>query len=202
MLKNREGISWKMRMRIWRAKLSMPGLLSRYDEKKIVSLVTAIHGGIAILTISLLAWLTELPLIFPALGPSTFILFSAPLTTAGAPRNVILGHLLCMAIGYGVWHLVSYLAGGPVSVETGGWPMFVSAALALTLSCLLLVRISCPHPPACASSLVIALGAVTQWTSILLMAVVIIWLTAQAVAMNRLAGLPVPLWSPRSREDL
>jgi len=85
-------------------------------------------------------------------------------------------------------------------MEAGGWPVFCGASLALASSCLFLVRLSCPHPPACASSLVVALGAVTDWRDLLLMALVVVWLTVQAVAMNRFAGLPVPVWSPRRHD--
>ena len=96
---------------------------------------------------------------------------------------------------------MSFLAGGAISVEAGGWPVFCSATLALGLCCLFLVRASCPHPPACASGLVAAIGAVPHGIDVLLMAGVIVWLTYQAVGMNRWAGLPVPLWSPRSHVE-
>ncbi|KPK75323.1 MAG: hypothetical protein AMJ79_11575 [Phycisphaerae bacterium SM23_30] len=163
--------------------------------------MAALNGGGAILTIGLFAWLTDLPLVFPALGPSTFILFTMPLTRGGAPRSVILGHWICLGCGYAVWRLMGVLTGEVVSIETGGWPLFAGPTVALGLSCLFLVRFSCPHPPACASSLVVALGAVTQVHELLLMAAVVVWLTYQAVGMNRFAGLPVPLWSPRSHVE-
>lgn len=183
-----------------RARFSTPALLSRYDERKAISLVAAINGGLSILTIGFIAWLTDLPLMFPALGPSTFILFSMPMTPAAAPRNVIVGHWVCLVIGYVVWLSMSFLSGEPVSAQTGGWPVFCSASIALAISCLLLVLLSCPHPPACAGSLMISIGAITQWHQLLIMAIVVVWLTYQAVAMNRFAGLNVPIWSPRAPE--
>jgi len=194
--------SWRTRWLIWRARFSIPALLTRFEEQKVVSVVAAIHAGLAILTISLFAWLTDLPLLFPALGPSSFILFTTPLSPSAAPRSVIGGHCICLASGFAVWHLLSWLAGEPVSANSGGWPLFCSAALALALCCLLMVRLTCPHPPACASGLVVALGAITQWTDLILMAAVVVWLTVQAVAMNRLAGIPVPTWRPRQPETL
>jgi len=153
------------------------------------------------LALGLFAWLTDLPLIFPALGPSTFILFNTPLSKAGAPRSVVLGHWPAMASGYAVWRLMGYLTGAPVSVQAGGWPLVVSASAALAVTCLLLVRFSCPHPPACASALVVALGAVTNWLELLLMAVAVALLATQAVVLNRLASVPVPTWSPRRLDN-
>lgn len=189
-----------MRWIIWRARMSTPALLSGHDETKTMSLVTAINGGLAILTVGVLAWLTNLPLVFPALGPSTFILFSAPLSKAGAPRSVVIGHCVCLLCGYVSWHLISLLSGRPVTLETAGWPLFTSATVALAFSCLFLQLFKCPHPPACASSLVVALGMITDGFSLFLMGLVVMWLTFQAVLMNRFVGLPVPIWSPRHQD--
>lgn len=182
-------------------RFSIPVLLSRFDEKKVISVTTAINGGLAILAIGVFAWLTKLPLIFPALGPSAFILFSRPLSDAAAPRNVIMGHLICMAVGYGVWQLMGVLSGEPVAIENMGLPLFCGAALTLAICAFLLVLLDWPHPPACASALVIVLGAVTAPRDIALMAVVVVWLTYQAVITNKLFGMRVPSWSPR-KEDM
>ena len=190
-------LSLGTRWRIGRARFSTPVLLARFDEKKVVSWIAAVNGGLAILVITLAAWLSNCPLMFPALGPSAFILFAAPLSPAAAPRSVIVGHFTAMASGYGIWRLVSYLAGGvSVSLETGGWPMLCSASLAMAVACLLLVRLSCPHPPALASSMIVALGGVPHWPNLLYMALAVLLVTVQAVVVNRAASLPVPIWAP------
>jgi CBS domain-containing membrane protein len=191
----------KMRWRIWRARFSTPALLARFDERKTVSWIAAVNGGLAILIITLTAWLSNSPLVFPALGPSAFILFTAPLSTAAAPRSVILGHFTAMASSFVIWNSVSYLNGAPVSLEASGWPLLSSTSLALAVICLLLVRLSCPHAPACASSMVVAMGGVPNWSDLLCMAFAVVLITVQAVAMNRLAGLPVPTWAPRRHES-
>lgn len=193
-------LSLRTRWLMWRARFSPPALLARFEERKVVSGLAAVNAGMAILTIGLVAWLTNLPLVFPALGPSAFILFSAPLSPAGSPRSVILGHLTAMACGFAAWLLVSRLSGTTVTIGSGTWPPILSAVLALAGCCLVLIRIACPHPPACGSGLVVALGAVTQPTEMLIMALAVVWLTAQAVFMNRLAGLPVPAWRPRQQK--
>ena len=113
---------------------------------------------------------------------------------------MILGHLTAMACGYAAWLLVSGTSGAAVSIESSALPTILSASLALAGCCLVLIRMACPHPPACGSGLVVALGAVTQPTEMLIMALAVIWLTSQAVFMNRLAGLPVPTWRPRGQE--
>jgi CBS-domain-containing membrane protein len=182
-----------------RARFSVPALLAAIDESRAVSLVTAVNGGLAVLTISLFAWITDLPLLFPALGPSAFILFSAPFSRAAAPRSVVIGHLVAMACGLATWLLVGFVSGSPVSLEAGGWPAVISASLALALTCLLLVRLSTPHAPACASALIVAVGGVTGWLGVPAMALGVVIVTLQAVCVYRLAGLNTPIWSPRRR---
>ena len=188
------------RRRFWWVRFTTPVLLARFEERKVIAVITAVNGGLVILALSVLSWLTDLPLVFPALGPSSFILFSSPLSIPAAPRNVIMGHVCCLASGWVIWSLVSWLAGVPVSAETGGWPLLCSASLVLAACGLLLVRFSFNHPPACASGLVVAIGAVTGWYELVLMAVAMTWLTYQAVGVNRLVGLPVPLWRPRKQQ--
>ena len=197
----RDRRSIKMRMLIWRARLSVPSLLGQADERKVISFVTALNGGVAVLIIGLFAWLSDLPLVFPALGPTVFILFSTPFSAAAAPRSIIIGHLTGLASGYAAWRGIGYLSDTVISFQTGGWPLLCSGSIALAITCLLLVRFSCPHPPACASALVVALGGVPSVGGLLYMAAAVVLVTAQAVAINGICCLSVPLWSPRDRDE-
>lgn len=193
-------LSFRRRLLIWRARWSIPSLLAARDERRLISLVAAANGGIAILIISALARLIDLPLLFPALGPSAFILFSSPFSRAAAPRSVILGHFSAIAAGVAVWHFVTLICGTPVSLDMSGWPILASASLALAASCVLLVWLACPHAPACATALIVALGAANGWSDLLGMASGVVLLTAQAVLISRIAGINVPIWFPRPNE--
>ena len=82
-------------------------------------------------------------------------------------------------------------------METGGWPILVSASMAMAVVCVLLVRLACPHAPACASALITAVGAADGWAPLLGMAAGVILLTAQAILIGRLAGVGTPIWSSR-----
>lgn len=189
------------RMRFLRARFSVPSLLSRADERVVVAVVAAVNAVFAILTISLIAWLIDLPLLFPALGPTAFILFARPFSPAAAPRAVVLGHLSAIAVGSASWNLVSFACGREVLLEMGGWPTLVSASLALAVSCILLIWLACPHAPACATALILALGAASDWTALLGMAVGVLALTAEAVLISRVVGVNVPIWSTRPGDD-
>ena len=181
----------------WRARVSIPSLLASCDDRKVVALVAAVNGGMAILILAGLAWLVDLPLLFPALGPSAFILFSSPFSPAAAPRSVIVSHSVGITVGYATWHLVSLAGGQSVSLETGGWPVLASASMAMAVVCVLLVRLACPHAPACASALIAAVGAADGWAPVLGMVAGVVLLTAQAILISRLAGVGIPIWSSR-----
>lgn len=191
--------SVRHRLAVWRAHLSIPTWLARGDENTVVSTISAINAGTVILTISALAWCLNMPLVFPALGPSAFILFASPFSRAAAPRSIVLGHGLGILCGWACWHLVSLLTGETVLPSMHGRALLLSASLALALTCVLLVRLSCPHAPACASALVVAVGGAGDWFTVFGMAAGVVIITAEAVVISRLAGVNVPFWSPRPK---
>lgn len=191
----------RTRWLILRSQLSLPALLSDMTERRIVSTVAAIEGGTAILVISLAAWLSGLPLLFPALGPSAFLLFTKPFSPASAPRSVILGHGIGIICGWAMWALTSLLAGQEVSLTEPDLALCASANLAFALTCLLLVRFSCPHAPACASALIVATGAMTAWSDLLVMAGAVTLLAGQGIIIHRLLGVNAPLWRQNRAGD-
>lgn len=71
----RRRLSLRTRWAIGRARYSPAGLLARLDERKAISLFAAVNGGLAILAIGFFSWVTNLPLMFPALGPTAYILY-------------------------------------------------------------------------------------------------------------------------------
>ena len=196
MFRLQPGLSLKRKFTFWRAHLSIPTLLARYSESRIISIVTAINAGLAIALISFLAWALNLPLMFPALGPCAFLQFSRPFSPAAAPRSVVLGHFSAIVVGFASWKLISWLSGVQVTIDMGGWPTIVSASLALSMSCAVLIKLSCPHAPACATALIVALGVAESWLNLLGMAVGVVLLTLQAGLILRMAGLNVPVWAP------
>lgn len=50
------------------------------------------------------------------------------------------------------------------------------------------------HPPAGATTLIVSLGIISQPKDLAIIEAAVVLLTAQALAINRLAGLPYPLW--------
>ena len=51
------------------------------------------------------------------------------------------------------------------------------------------------HPPAGATTLIISLGIISKPRELVIIEVAVFLLVAQALVINRLAGLPYPLWN-------
>ena len=64
-----------------------------------------------------------------------------------------------------------------------------------------MVLFKSPHPPAGATTLIISLGILTKPWQLLLLLVAVVLLTLQAFAINRLAGIPYPLWNPIKEKE-
>jgi CBS domain-containing membrane protein len=51
------------------------------------------------------------------------------------------------------------------------------------------------HPPAGATTLIVSLGIIWRPSELVIIEVAVLLLVAQASLINRLAGLPYPLWN-------
>ena len=75
------------------------------------------------------------------------------------------------------------------------WPRILAAALLLSATGAFMVLFDMSHPPAGATTLTVSLGVISKPSELAIIEVAVFLLVAQAVAINRLAGLPYPLWS-------
>jgi CBS domain-containing membrane protein len=178
----------------------MPWLLRYHKRSVVLAVFSFISGCISIGLMTAIAVVTHSPFIFPSLGPTAFLFFYRPSAPAASPRNTILGHTIGACVGYLCLVITNLTVAGPVAgpaLSTGlTWPRILAAALSLGLTAGLMILFRTPHPPAGATTLIVSLGILTQpWQLLVLMAAVVV-LTLQAIAINRLAGVPYPLWSP------
>lgn len=65
----------------------------------LVIIFVFVAGASALGIITVAAYLTRLPLLFPPLGPSAYILFHTPMSVTASPRNVVLSHIMAVATG-------------------------------------------------------------------------------------------------------
>ena len=59
-----------------------------------------------------------------------------------------------------------------------------------------MVLLGVSHPPAGATTLIISLGIISKPWELVIIEVAVFLLVAQALLINRLAGVPYPFWKP------
>ncbi|MGB7160624.1 MAG: HPP family protein, partial [Tepidisphaeraceae bacterium] len=136
------------------------------------------------------------PFVFPSLGPTAFLLFHDPLQPAASPRSVLCGHAIGILCGYGSLWLLG-LEHAPSAAATGVDAARIGcAALSLASTGALMVLLGVWHPPAGATTLIIALGIITRPYHLLIIEAAVAMLVLQALIINRLAGIAYPVWAP------
>lgn len=179
-------------------RLRVPALMERHSSTRVLGLFALVNGLISIGLMAAAALATGVPFIFPSLGPTAFLLFYTPLQPAASPRNTLAGHLIGVVAGYLSLAVFGLLDAGPALATGVTGPRVAAAALSLGLTSGLMVWTRVPHPPAGATTLIISLGILTRpWQMVVLMLAVAL-LALQGLAINRLAGIPYPVWAPRA----
>jgi CBS-domain-containing membrane protein len=172
-------------------------LRSMGNGRFLVVIFLFVAGATALGIITIAAYLTKLPLLFPPLGPSAFILFHTPMSMTASPRNVILSHTMAVATG-----LLSLWIVGIICPEAKlsdpnvmNWYRVIVIALSMGFIGLLMVTARCVHPPAAASALIAGMGYLANAEQVLGILGAVILLVMEAIFFNRvIGGLPYPLW--------
>ena len=180
------------------AHLRLEWLLQHFPTRVVWAIYVCINGFITIGLLALLALLTGSPFVFPSLGPTAYLFFFSPLAEASSPRNTILGHAIGLICGYAAFAL-TVASSPPFGLHPGvHGPRVLAAALSLSATGALMALFRVSHPPAGATTLIVSLGIISQPKELVIIEVAVILLTAQAFAINRLAGVPYPLWRNRN----
>lgn len=174
----------------------VPTLVDRHDSTLVLGAFAFVNGVISIGLMAAAAVVTGAPFIFPSLGPTAFLLFYTPMLPASSPRNTMGGHAIGAAAGYLSLVLFGLTDAGPALVEGVGWDRVGAAALSLGLTSGVMVVARVPHPPAGATTLIVSLGILREPVDLLVLMGAVVLLVLQGFAINRLAGIPYPRWSP------
>lgn len=174
--------------------LRMTWLLKHLPPRLVRSVYVGVNGFATIGLLGLLALVTGSPFVFPSLGPTAYLFFFSPLAEASSPRNAILGHAIGLVCGYAAFAVTSGF--GPTFAAQGEvhLPRVLAAALALAATGALMAFFRVNHPPAGATTLIVALGIIAQPRELIVIEIAVILLTAQAFAINRIAGIHYPSW--------
>lgn len=178
--------------------IRLPRLLARWPETPVRAAFAFVNGFVTIAVLALLAMATGTPLVFPSLGPTAFLFFFSPNLPAACPRNTMIGHAVGILCGAGALWLCGLADAGPafaVGVDTA---RVFAAALSLAATSAGMVLLRAPHPPACATTLIISLGAITRPAHLVGIELAVGLLTLQAIALHRLIGTDYPLWRAKA----
>lgn len=177
-------------------RLRFTRLAERHDSTLVLSIFSFINGCLSIAIMAAVALITGQPFVFPSLGPTAFLFYYTPLAPAASPRNALYGHAIGVLAGYGSLAVFGLRHAGP-ALATGVSDSRIGAvALSLGLTSGLMVLLKTPHPPAGATTMIVSLGILRAPGQLLVLLVAVVLLTVQALVINRLAGLPYPLWTP------
>lgn len=177
-------------------RMRVPVLQERHGSTFVLGLFAFVNGLIAIGAMALVALVTGEPFVFPSLGPTAFLLFYTPLLPAASPRNTLGGHLIGAAAGYLALVVFGLTDDAPALATSVTGARVGAAALSLGLTSGAMVWARVPHPPAGATTLIISLGILREPEQLAVLMVAVALLVVQGLVINRLAGIPYPLWRP------
>ena len=173
-------------------------LLRSLGQRRILTAVFLFCAAVtALSTITMMAYLTDLMMLFPPLGPSAFILFHTPLAETASPRNVILAHALGVISGLCALFIAGQIYSTPMDVQSTSmnWHNVTAVALAMGFVSMAMVLVHCIHPPAAATALIAALGYLETNIQVGGVRAAVVILVLEAYFFNRiLGGLPYPIW--------
>jgi len=152
------------------------------------------NSFLTIMLLSLLATITGSPFVFPSLGPTAYLFFFSPLGRSSSPRHAILGHAIGLICGYAAYIVMGSHGFITKALSEVTWHEAMAAALSLAATGAVMVLLRVSHPPAGATTLIVSLGILTKPEYLVIIEIAVILLTAQAWAINRIAGLNYPLW--------
>jgi CBS-domain-containing membrane protein len=178
------------------ARFRITSLQARHGSTTVLAVFSLVNGFISIALMSTVALVSHQPFVFPSLGPTAFLFFYTPLAAAASPRNAVCGHLIGAVAGWVSLAAFGLLDVGPAMAVGVTAARVGAAALSLGLTSGLMVLCRVPHPPAGATTLIVSLGLLRTPTHLAILMAAVVLLALQAAAINRLAGLPYPLWAP------
>jgi CBS-domain-containing membrane protein len=142
------------------------------------TILTGLHAGLLFGIVGVLAVATGQPAIFPSLGPTAYVLAVERRGPRTARRDVIGGHAIGVVAGLVAYHLLA-----PGIVVTGGLSpgsaesirLAAAGIASVTLTTWGMLATDAVHPPACATTLIVSLGLLSDPTaSVLILASVVV----------------------------
>ena len=176
-------------------RLRIGSLEGRYNSRFIIGLYVMFNSALTVGLLAVVAVLTQEPFLFPSLGPTAFILFFSALSVQACPRNVFCGQLIAVVAGLIALALFGLLT-VPPDIDSLTWNRVGAILVSMCLTFPVMIWLGVPHAPAGATTLIVACGVMNTPRQGVILMVAVVVLLAEAMIINRLAGLPYPWWSP------
>lgn len=180
----------------------VPFLLRNLPHRLVWAVYVGINCFVSIALLAVLGGITRSPFVFPSLGPTAYLFFFTPLHKAAAPRSAVLGHAIGLICGYAAFRVTGMHVLGHTHPAGMDWGLLLAAALSLSATGALMVALHVNHPPAGATTLIVALGILSKPWHLVIIEIAVVLLTLQALVLNRLAGLDYPLWGGPNEKPL
>lgn len=104
------------------------------------------------------------PWLFPSLGPTAYLLAAYPDLQTSRLYNCLVGHLVGLASGFAAVAMFNAWSAPLVPLNDVTWPRMGAAAVAVGLTIFINHLLRSGHPPAAATTLLVALGTFhTVW---------------------------------------
>src|SRR5437899_3214134 len=91
-----EGEAAHRRIERWR----LTRWLGRFPPRLVRASFVFVNGFLAVALLAGLAVVFHIPLVFPSVGPTAFLLYFLPTAPTASPRNTLCGHAIGIACGY------------------------------------------------------------------------------------------------------
>ncbi len=168
-------------------------------------IIDALNVTVAMGIVGILAVLFNMPLIFPSLGATAYLLFAHTHEHQGQMKNAFFSHLFAAVIGLAMFKIVIVDFGNQHAISALEiilneksfsvsilWWYVVSSALSIGFTQLIMVFTGTEHSPAGSTTLIFSLGLFQHiWEVGVLMLGVLLLLICSEI-LNRLAGfMPV-----------
>jgi CBS-domain-containing membrane protein len=193
-------------VRIFQRQGSLVGVPGSYGLKRYLyrrwrnngnAIYTFIGSLLAIGLSGTWAYIVKEPLVFPSLGATAFLIFETPMAEVGSPRNTIIGHTVGILAGVTSLAIFGLLHAPSVYVSGITVPRVFAIALAVALTGGVLRVLRAAHPPAGATTIIVASGLLHTPRQLLDIFVGVVLLTIAGWCLNRAMGVPAPVWGAR-----
>lgn len=140
---------------------------------------TSLYAGLLFTVLGVIAWASGQPFIFPSLGPSAFILAFERRGKRTRTYRVVGSHLIGGVAGllaYTIFASGVAITTTPEALSMDGFRLAVSATVSIILTSWGMIASDTIHAPACATTLIVSLGLLSNplQVAIIVMSVIIL----------------------------